>query len=122
MQASRRVLNAVTPKWHSFFHKNELWKTNCSCANQGFLWFTDSVFCMTQRWSTARAELMDVVARFKKFDITVGDVWKGSAMGVQMYLIFNFGEIIGRGSFQGYRLGPALYEVWPDPNAPSGHH
>merc|ERR1712063_131512 len=123
MQLTRRLLNAVaTPRWHSFFHKSEAWKTQCSCANQGVLYVTDAAFCLTQRWSTARAELNQVLGRLKRFDITLGDLYKGGAMGIQLFLIFHAGKVLGRGSFQGYSLGPSLYDTFPDKNAPKGHH
>merc|ERR1712233_208091 len=106
----------------SFFHKSEAWKTQCTCANQGVLYVTDAAFCLTQRWSTARAELNQVLGRLKRLDITLGDLYKGGAMGIQLFLIFNAGKVLGRGSFQGYSLGPSLYDTFPDKNAPKGHH
>mmetsp|Transcript_38720 Transcript_38720/g.83071 ORF Transcript_38720/g.83071 Transcript_38720/m.83071 type:complete len:124 (+) Transcript_38720:55-426(+) len=123
MQASRRVLNkaVTTPRWHSFFHKNNEWSTPCTCANRGILWFTDSVFCLTQRWSTARSEAMQVWTKVRQFNLTVGDLWKAGSMTIQMYLIFHAGTVLGRGSFQGYRFGPTIDETWPDKNAPKGH-
>uniref|UniRef100_A0A7S4HYD5 Uncharacterized protein n=1 Tax=Vannella robusta TaxID=1487602 RepID=A0A7S4HYD5_9EUKA len=120
MQASRRVLNTVTPRWHSFFHKSDQWKGGCACSNHGVLWFTDTIYCLTQRWGTARAEFNQVLNFVKTNNITLGDVWRTTLFGLQGFLIFHVGTRVGAGSLTGYYHGPPISEVWPDKNA--GHH
>merc|ERR1711862_15693 len=119
MQASRRALNTVTPRWHSWFHKSDQWKTNCACSNHGILWVTDTVFCMTQRWVGARSEAMQIFGKVKKFDITLGDLWRTSMFMAQGFLIFHLGMVVGRGDISGYYHGPPIHEVWEEQK---GHH
>ena len=123
MQSTRRVLNTLpTPNWHAYFHKSDTWKSSCACANRSLMVATDSVFCLTQRWGTARSELNQALKRVAKFDITLGDIYRTSVLGVQLFLIFHAGKVVGRGSFQGYSLGPSMYSTFPDKNAAKAHH
>lgn len=120
MQATRRLFNQLsTPKWHQFFHKSSEWQTGCACANQGALWFTDTIFCLTRRWSTASAEWNQVRAVIRSRDITLGDVFRTTLFAVQLGLIFKAGIAVGRGSLQGYYHGPSIHEVWEEEG---GHH
>jgi hypothetical protein len=59
--------------------------------------------CLTTRWGNAGAEAKQLVNLYRSGEATVGDVKRLASYVLGGTLLFFAGEIVGRGSFVGYK-------------------
>ena len=75
------------------------------CSNtQGWAAVETKAKCLTSKWGTAGAEAKEIVNLYRSGEATVGDVKKHGTWLLIGALLFFAGEVVGRGSFVGYKL------------------
>jgi len=58
-----------------------------------------------KRWQQAWPELKTVGCQLKSGNVTVSQVWYATKVGIEAYLIYNFGYLIGRAYAGGINTG-----------------